>query len=262
MKVMLHSPAKLFLILITICLTTILHSQSPNAIHEQVQSLHIHEYVQSLNLDGDMTITLDRLIEINDKHVMMDKFEANNEEYITWLYYMNVRNNENNRKRNSQKKSTKIVRHSGANNSLVFTIQKGNEISYDTLRNTILISDDDDDGFDTGGGFLGIKKLFAKWRGLRSYKNQNLQGDLPKGSSVFLSPQRKGLKCGVLVPSKKAKVKIEISDKNGVVVAILVNDNLNKGWNNYKWKRKDNRRGVYKLSVYVDEYMLSQNFRM
>jgi len=151
----------------------------------------------------------------------------------------------------------RIVKNSAGNNSLIFTINKDGAIRHDTLRNSVHPGE-----YGTGGGFLGLKRLFGKWRAKRILNNQNLQGDLPKGAMMWVEAKRWGLKFGVLVPERRADVRVDISTLDGDVIATVVDEPLTKGWNNYKWSRGKFRKGTYRIHVTMDEATLSQNFKM
>ena len=89
---------------------------------------------------------------------------------------------------------------------------------------------------------------------------QNPQGSLPEGSMMWLEDKNWGLKFGVLVPTRKTHVHIVITNKKGEEVSTIVNKELRKGWNNFKWKRNRNPHGVYNIQVTMDGHTMTQNF--
>lgn len=198
--------------------------------------------------DTETCVILDRSIKVNDVHPLMDQFEAESENYITWLYSLN---------KIWQMDSTflpgpKVI----TKESLVFTITKNGKTRFDTLNNAV----DPDKyipNFEANGSWISKTK--------RPYFNRidiEKQGSLPRGSMSYIEAKRKKMECGVLVAKPRSKVTVLIKNLKGETLTVLCDEYRLKGWSNFKWKRGGYPRGKYLLSFEVDGQLMTQKFKI
>jgi len=210
------------------------------------------------NAERNYSITLDFDIRENNNHTHANYFKQQDEAYYLWLYALNKANEQEFWKTHSPKR---LLRNSGPNNSLIFSkIYNDGRLVLDTVRNS-LHTEDNDENYNRSGGFLGLRKFLAKFRAKHALKKQNLKGRLPEGCMSFVSTNRKGLKCGVQLAANGSKVKIELR-KADQIIKTIVDDKLQKGWNNFEWKRGQYSKGMYALIISVDEHTMSQNVKL
>lgn len=214
-------------------------------------------------------VSLDTQIAINNAHPYIDLFSSKDDLYIAWLYATNKKNMKNTPK---YANPAVIVDDSDGNNSLIFTLANENGIRYDTLRNSV------HEVYESRSQSLlnklrGLSKIFGKDGGWSmigkkkySYRNndmldfQDLQGSLPEGSMMYLEDKNWGLKFGVKISEFQSQVKITITNEAGSQVSTVVDKELRRGWNNFKWKRKQLPHGMYNISVTIDGHTMTQNF--
>ncbi len=202
---------------------------------------------------GDYQVQLDATLEVNRSHPYIDHFTAQDDLYIDWLYATNKKNMKNSPEYASP---ATIIKDQDGNNTLIFTLYKEGITFYDTLRNSV---HDLSGKHDKAWSFLDrFRSRFWNNNEVRSI--QEPRGNLPEGSMMWLEDKNWGLKFGVLVPAPTAHVHIVISNKKGEQVATIVNSELRKGWNNFKWKRKRNPHGIYNIRVTMNGHTMTQNF--
>lgn len=197
-------------------------------------------------------VSLDAQNSINKAHPYIDLYSYKDDLYIAWLYATNKKNMKNTPK---YANPAVIVDDSEGNNSLIFTLENENGVKYDTLRNSI---HDFRPGEKDSWSF--VQELKERFFGQDDFGTQNLKGSLPEGSMMWLEDKNWGLKFGVKVAALKSHVKITITNEAGNQVSTVVDKELRRGWNNFKWKRKKLPHGVYNISVTVDDHTMTQNF--
>jgi len=207
-----------------------------------------------MNIDtSDIRIKLDPNNPVNARHEYIDYFSSQDENYILSLYGINKSHMVDHP---DLMNPAKLVKHSEGNNSLIFTVQKNGESSLDTLRNSL-----HPHSIGKAKDFLGIRKLLAKCRVKNNLTISSIDGKLPKGGMTWISPKRKKVKFGILIPNIEAEVKILILDKKENIISTVVDDVLRKGWNNYEWERGTNPKGKYKIIYIMDGQSMSQKFK-
>jgi len=250
------------------------------------QSNHwFQKLIDEYDPENKMEVSVERAVGNNDAHPYMDLIAQKDDQFIKWLYFINIHNAEEPGSKNDKKIFVETllgetnfetlsdwslnIRDKKAHKApIVFTIIEEGQMRYATINNIVVIEEKDNanennDGYSDGGwDIFGIRKGIAKLRVKGMLKNQNIQGDLPKGSMSFIDISRNRMKCGVNVPTSSAYVKIDINDLDGNLIATLVDDELRKGWNNYKWVRGDYPKGKYQLSISVDDQTQTQNFKL
>ena len=216
-------------------------------------------------------VSLDAQNEVNKAHPYIDHYSSEDDMYIAWLYSINKKNMKN---MPQFANPAVIVSDSEGNNSLIFTLENENGIKYDTVRNSVHVIHENKGQsimdklrqlskiFENIGdeGWSLIDKNKYRYYNREERNLQDLQGSLPKGSMMYLEDKNWGLKFGVLVPEQKAQVKVTIYNKGGEQVDTIVDKELRRGWNNFKWKRKKLPHGIYNISVTVDGHTMTQNF--
>jgi hypothetical protein len=248
-------------------------------ISASAQSNHWFEkLIKEYDAENKIEVSIERSAAQNDNHPYMDRIEEQDYQFVKWLYFINIRqaeesSNEENigvvikkvlgeNNFNSKTYWSQVIRDKEEHKTpITFTIKEEGQMRYVTINNVVEIeekfeNDHNNDGWD----FLGIRKSIAKIRKKGLLKDRDIQGDLPKGSMTFINASRNRLKCGVNVPQSSAYVKIDANDLEGNLIATLVDDELRKGWNNYKWTRGDHPKGKYQLSISVDDQ--TQNFKV
>ncbi len=214
-------------------------------------------------------VSLDAQMAVNKAHPYIDLFSSKDDLYIAWLYATNKKNMKNTPK---YANPAVIVDDSEGNNSLIFTLENENGISYDTLRNSVHEVYESRSqsllnkirgltkifGNDDGWSMIGKNKYSYRDSDMRDL--QDLQGSLPEGSMMYLEDKNWGLKFGIKVAELKSQVKVTITNEAGNQVSTIVEKELRRGWNNFKWKRKNLPHGVYNISVTVDGHTMTQNF--
>lgn len=210
----------------------------------------------------DYVVSLDPSIKTNRSHPYIDHISSQDELYIAWIYAINKKNMQNTPE---YEDPAVIINDQDGNNSLIFTLEKKGVITYDTLRNSIHDLSKEKEG--TWAKLKRIKDQFLKTIGSKCQdassdflRDQDLRGSLPKGSMMWHEDKRWGLAFGVKVPNQGAHVQILISDRNGNEVTTIIDKPLRKGWNNFKWKRGQNPRGTYNISITIDGQTMTQNF--
>jgi len=197
-------------------------------------------------------ISLDPNLPTNQNHPYIDYFVEQDEEYIVWLYVTNVINAKNTPEYSNP---AIIIDDKEGNNSLVFTLKGKDGIRYDTLRNSI---HDFRDWKIEQKSF--VSRILDRFRSCGNNFEQDLQGHLPEGSMIWKEDKNWGLKFGVLVPENDDMVEILIKDLQGRTVTKIIDRELRKGWNNFKWKRGHHPRGIYNLSISINGQTMTQNF--
>ena len=198
-------------------------------------------------------ISLDAESAINKAHPYYDFFSDQDEAYIIWLYATNKNNQSRELIAHGEQK---VIKDEDGNNSLVFAIEKNGELYYDTLRNSV------HDLRRPSKIKRFFQSLLPKINVGCSGFQQDLTGNLPKGSMMWLEDKNWGLKFGVMVPGVTADVKVDIRDKDGNHIVTIVDHELKRGWNNFKWRRNKNPRGIYNISVTMDGKTMTQNFQI
>lgn len=201
----------------------------------------------------DYKVRLDLSNQINQSHPYFEHLSQQDELYITWFYA----NNKKNMKNTPQYADPAvIVSDQDANNSLIFELTNDYEVKYDTIRNSIHDLRKEHDN--PWAIFDRLRDRFSAWH---SFDGQDLKGDLPKGSMMWLESKKWGLDFGVLVPKPESHVLVVIKNRKGENIATIIDEQLHKGWNNFKWKRGQNKRGRYNIIVTIDGKTMSQNFK-
>lgn len=203
--------------------------------------------------DRAYSVQLDADIKVNANHKYIDFFSLQNEDYIQGLY----KTNQINMKEHTELMNpAKLVKHSGGNNSLIFTVHRNGVTYLDTLRNSLHPHE-----IESGSDFLGIRKWFAKLVAKNHISVESIEGSLPKGGMTWISAKRQKVEFGILVPEVSADVTIILQDENNEVIAIIIDDVLRKGWNNYKWERGTFPKGKYKITFTMNGQTMSQMFK-
>lgn len=206
--------------------------------------------------DTNYSVVLNENIKVNANHKYINFFSLQDEEYIKALYQTNLMNMKDHPELMNP---AKLVKRSEGNNSLIFTVYKNGVTYMDTLRNSL--HPNYEVQFDNGGGFLGIKKWFAKMIAKRHISVASIEGRLPKGGMTWLSAKRTKVEFGIFVPDVKAVVTILLQDKNDNTISIIVDEVLAKGWNNYEWTRGEFPKGKYKISYTMNGKSMTQMFK-
>lgn len=202
-------------------------------------------------------IELDASNPINAAHQYIDFFSTQDDNYIKELYANNISNMMDH---TDLMNPAKLVKNSDGNNSLVFGVHRNGEFRLDTLRNTVhphSIGYNDND-------YCIVKNVIGKIRAKFATNNltiKSIEGRLPKGGMAWLSPKRKRIEFGILVPDINAQVSITIKNKAGKVIDTIVDEKLSKGWNNYEWKRGYYPKGKYKITYTMNGQSMSQMFK-
>lgn len=215
-------------------------------------------YSSSLNSLGDTnySVELDANLKVNANHKYINFFSLQDAEYIKELYHINLMNMKDHPELMNP---AKLVKQSEGNNSLIFKVHKNGVIYMDTLRNSL--HPDYEVQFDSGGGFLGIKRWFARMLAKKHISVETIEGRLPKGGMTWISAKRKKVEFGIFVPDVKADVTILLQDKNNNTISIIVDKILDKGWNNYEWTRGEFPKGKYKISYTMNGKSMTQMFK-
>lgn len=181
----------------------------------------------------------------NSEHPLIDFIVSKDEEFIKWMYFVNKKHHNTNNMNSNEDFSP-----------ITYTVTREGVTSIETIDNCVVLETEQE------WDFLGIRKAIGKIRSLDALEKQNLRGDLPEGAMTWISANKKRLKCGVNVPSTNAHVTIQIKSPKGEVIATLVDDELSKGWSNYKWNRVMRKKSTYELHVTVDGQTMIQDFRI
>jgi len=234
-------------------ITAQLSSQNNEAFRKHIKALE----------DNNVKVSIDSNNKVNDAHPYIEFFMDQDASYLAWLHTTNTINMQLHNTEDYYG-PRRILRNSGGNNTLIFTLTQDGVTTYDTLRNSIHPNyvgegKEKEDGWD----IFGIRKTIAKWRSMDAIEDKNIRGDLPKGSMIYVSVNgRKEVEIGVLVVAPKSAVTIEIINNKNQVIKTLVDEGIPKGWAGYKWNRGSSPRGKYEVKVTVDGKSLSQDVKV
>ena len=153
-----------------------------------------------------------------------------------------------------------LVTNKGDKNSLIFTLDYGNRVEYDTLQNCVH-PPEDNDGYE-----YEVKGRLANWFGKQIYKatNTNIKGSHPavvKSQWVVQSDNQKQTPMGVELLGKAA-VKIEIYTTKGKHIKTVADGVFEAGKHEFVFPHVNIKRGTYRLVSTVDGETLSQNIRV
>lgn len=207
--------------------------------------------------EKDTDVTLDQSLTLNAKHPYIDQFLDQDDTYVKWLYFANVKN-EQIAHANGDHTSNKST---DGNSDLVFTVTRNGETEYDTVRNSIhlLIGDEKEE---KSWDIFGIRKALAKLSAKNSIKDLDIQGDLPKGVMTYIEISRKQLKCGIDIPRSNMPLTVKILTKGGNEITTLTESSYEEGWHHFNWKRGQFKKGKYILSITADDKTMTQKFKI
>ena len=203
------------------------------------------------------TILLEEKFEVNKNHQYFDLFqkvkrksEGSSKLDIKTIYYANLSCAGTTR----QKLGGPLVTNKGDKNSLIFTLDYGDYVEYDTLQNCVHPPGHDLDNW------------FSRLLGKQIYNasDNNIRGHHPEVVESQWMEQRDNQKqtpMGIKLRGE-AEVRIEIKTKNGQPIATIANGTFQKGTHEFVWPHVNVKKGTYRLETTVDGETLSQDLRV
>ena len=165
---------------------------------------------------------------ITAQHPYFEDFSQKDEAYIAWLYSAC----KGAQKTTKQKKTFLLTATGKADGPLVFQVQQGNQVRYDTLRNCV-----------------HPKKLDLSDSSSKD-STIPLYGKLPEGVWSSLEHRSKGsTSIDFLVKKEKMDINAAIYDENKVLVHTLFDGTLQQGSHSFKWSPNNNEDGQYLLVI-------------
>ncbi|MEM1121801.1 MAG: hypothetical protein AAGJ18_15220 [Bacteroidota bacterium] len=161
-----------------------------------------------------------------------------------------------------------MVTNRGDRNSLIFTLDYGDHIAYDTLQNCVHPPKygNGTDGYEIVYNLKKIKNFL--WpesdEGDSFTFYGNVDGDLPKVVEMQWIEQRDNQKqtpMGIKL-REQASVKIEVKTKKGELVKTIVDRILEAGQYDFIFPHINIKKGTYQLFTTVDGQTQSQYFRV
>ena len=208
-------------------------------------------------------ILLEEKFEVNKKHKYFNTFhtlkggdEAEGKKYIKSIYYLNL----------SCAGSTRnniggpLVTNKGDKNSLIFTLDYGDRIEYDTLQNCVH-PPSDNDGYE-----YKVKGWLPNFIGKQIYKatDNDIRGHHPavvEMTWVEQSDNQKQTPIGIKLRGA-ATIKIEISTTKGQHLSTIADGTFEKGKHEFIFPHVNIKKGTYRLVISVDGETVSQNIRV
>ena len=153
-----------------------------------------------------------------------------------------------------------LVTNKGDKNSLIFTLDYGDRIEYDTLQNCVHPPSDND------GYAYKAKGWLPNFIGKQIYKatDNNIKGSHPavvKSQWVQQSDNQKQTPMGIELLGK-ATVKIEIFTTKGKHITTVADGVFEAGKHEFIFPHVNIKKGTYRLISTVDGETLSQNIRV
>ncbi len=211
------------------------------------------------------TIRLEEKFAANKNHPYFELFQRTEQKAATeadWtldikaIYYTNLSCAGSSR----NKIGGPLVTNKGDKNSLIFTLDYGDRIEYDTLQNCVHPpSDNDGYAYKTNGwlpNFIG-KQIYKA-------TNNNIKGSHPavvKSQWVQQSDNQKQTPMGIELLGKAA-VKIDIFTTKGKHITTVADGIFEAGKHEFVFPHVNIKKGIYRLVSTVDGETLSQNIRV
>ena len=209
------------------------------------------------------TIRLEEKFSANKNHKYFDTFDNLKErdgtagkEYIKSIYFANLSCAGASRK----KLGGPLVTNKDDKNSLIFTLDYGDHIEYDTLQNCVH-PPDYDDGFE-----FNLKGWLPNLIGKRIYKatNIDIQGNHPdvvETQWVQQSDNQKQTPIGIKLKDR-ADVFITVETTKGQPVLVVANGVFEAGTHEFIFPHVNIKKGTYRLITTINGETLSQNIRV
>ena len=214
--------------------------------------------LESGSINNQPLILLEDIFPSNRKHKYFKKFNSaaeHSDRYIAAIYKSSVKcsNSEDYNSRG------KIITNKGFENSLIFTLNYGSHVIYDTLQNCV---------HPAGKGPLA---LFGK-SALRDLKKNipfsgsysPVKGRSPKvvkSTWVQQTDSQKATPMGLEL-LEEAEVKIEVKTMEGEHIATIVNKTLSAGIHEFTWPHVGVKRGYHQLDMTVNGETISMRINV
>lgn len=212
------------------------------------------------------TIRLEEKFAVNKNHPYFGLFQKTEQKAATeedWnldikaIYYANLSCAGTTR----SKIGGPLVTNKRDKNSLIFTLDYGDRIEYDTLQNCVHPPGHDNDGF-----AYNVKGGLGNWFGKQIYNatNNDIKGSHPavvKSQWVQQSDNQKQTPMGIELLDK-ATVKIEVYTTRGKHVKTVADGVFKPGIHEFVFPHVNIKRGTYRLVSTVDGKTLSQNIKV
>jgi len=201
-------------------------------------------------------IRLEEKFKVNKNHPYFDLFQTTKHSEddgkldMKNIYYANLSCAGTTR----QKLGGPLVTNKGNKNSLIFTLDYGSYIEYDTLQNCVHPSGQEAQGW------------LSNWFGKQIYKatNNDIQGHHPavvKSQWVQQSDNQKQTPMGIELLGQ-ATVKIEIYTTKGKHITTVADGVFEAGAHEFIFPHVNIKKGTYRLVSTIDGETLSQNIRV
>ncbi len=167
-----------------------------------------------------------------------------------------------------QKKGSPIVTNRGDKNSLIFTLDYGDRIEYDTLQNCVHPPKEETNN--TTSEILESFKVIKKFLQLDNDESTttgiygSVDGDLPEvveSNWITSSDNQKQTPIGIKLRGA-ATMKIAIQTTKGQPVLTIADGIFEKGVHEFIFPHVNIKKGTYRLIITVDSETLSQNIRV
>lgn len=210
------------------------------------------------------TIKLEEKFAVNKNHPYFELFQEVAQKGaiegrkldIKAIYYTNLSCAGTSR----SKLNSPIVSNKGDKNSLIFTLDYGDRIEYDTLQNCVHPEGQND------GYAYKVKGRLSNWFGKQIYKatNTNIKGShspIVKSQWVQQSDNQKQTPMGLELLGQ-ATVKIEVFTTKGKYITTVADGVFEAGKHEFIFSHINIKKGTYRLVSTVDGETLSQNIRV
>lgn len=219
---------------------------------DKTQNLPLISVPSTITKDTSIVILLEDN-EVNKKHEFYENFIQNGgPQFIQTLYEANIKMRNKLAKENSS--PAKIITNEEYKNSLIFTIKQEGKVTYDTLQNYVILTND------TKNAWGGDKD---KWEEKEMDFSVGAEGTMPDALvTTFIEDKYKSSSEIGVVLKRSADVKIEVLDENKKSLKVLANKSLSQGDHKFKWNKKPFKKGIYYIAFTVDNETINQRTRV